>query len=327
MFFKKEAVFRGHRDTVTCLSFSPDSCLLASCSLDRTIQLWDVISPRHLHSYSSPESPTPQGYGCLSWSPASRYIAAGSDGRFTDIFDVSSGSLVRSLPSQHSPVLALSWSPLGSTLVSAAADGLAHVWDVRSLSLVRSFGGHAAPVLALAHSWDGALLATAAADGLARVWDVRRGALLKTLVCGPADAAGVASRPVGSVVFAPGGRHVLVGLREGEGGGLLWDVGSGENVGRYGVDVKNRDSGVGGTAGVGFGGCNWDKVIVGGKDGVVRAFNVNDDDDDCESEVGVGIGLERAVSVVCSGDGKRVAVGGISKRDEEGCPVTLWKIG
>ena len=38
------AVLEGHKDVVTSVTFSPDSRILASGSVDNTIKLWDIAT-------------------------------------------------------------------------------------------------------------------------------------------------------------------------------------------------------------------------------------------------------------------------------------------
>src|SRR5829696_5796136 len=39
---QEHAVFRGHQGSISSIKFSPDETLLASCSWDNTIRLWNV---------------------------------------------------------------------------------------------------------------------------------------------------------------------------------------------------------------------------------------------------------------------------------------------
>ena len=66
---------RGHTSSVTDLAFDPSDQLLASCSLDRTVRIWDTRQPED-------ESIVLEGHGdwvwSVSFSPDGRTIASGS---------------------------------------------------------------------------------------------------------------------------------------------------------------------------------------------------------------------------------------------------------
>ena len=85
---------KGHGDTVTGLSLSPDGSRLLSNSMDSTLKAWDVAP----------------------FSPSERCVAT-FEGHSHDF---------------HKNLLRCSWSHDGEKVACGSADQIVHVWDVAS---------------------------------------------------------------------------------------------------------------------------------------------------------------------------------------------------
>jgi WD40 repeat protein len=133
------ARFSGHEETVFKAAFSPDSRLLATCSRDRTVRLWQ-IDPLTL-----PSPPSPGGEGRVRGCQVLR--------------------------GHTHEVCAVAFHPDGTRLASAAADGVIWLWDVARGKEVVRLPGHRGVVWSLAFSRDGATLASGGVDGTVRLWD------------------------------------------------------------------------------------------------------------------------------------------------------------
>lgn len=142
-----ERTVKGHTKAVLDLDFGGPrgKTLLASCSSDLTIKLWDPNDeyknirtlPGHDHSVS-----------------AVRFIPSG----------------VSTSPSS------------GNLLVSASRDKSLRLWDVSTGYCVRTISGHVDWVRDVSPSFDGQFILSAGNDQAARIWDTTSGELKATLI-------------------------------------------------------------------------------------------------------------------------------------------------
>jgi WD40 repeat protein/tRNA A-37 threonylcarbamoyl transferase component Bud32 len=130
------ARFRGHEDIVFKAAFSPDSRLLASCSRDRTVRLWQI------------DPLSPSGEGGEGKVREGRLL-----GRHTD------------------EVFTVAFHPDGTRLATGGRDGAVWLWDVKRGEEVVRLPGHKSYVWSLAFSPDGATLASGSGDATVRLWD------------------------------------------------------------------------------------------------------------------------------------------------------------
>ncbi|KAF2457354.1 WD40-repeat-containing domain protein [Lineolata rhizophorae] len=199
LYFKPALILRGHKRGVAAVKFSPDGKLIASCSADCTIKVWDAQTGKHQHTLQAHLA----GISTIAWSPDSKMLASGSDDKSIRLWDVASGRAHRTpLVGHHNYVYSVAFSPKGNMIVSGSYDEAVYIWDVRSARVMRTLPAHADPVSGVDFVRDGTLIASCSHDGLIRIWDTATGQCLRTLV--HEDNA-----PVVGVRFSPNGKYVL----------------------------------------------------------------------------------------------------------------------
>ena len=74
----------GHGSQVLGLSFSPDGKLLASCSADKTVRLWDLQKKSQLRTVST----QPATVYSVAFSPNGKFLATAGADKTVRLFDV-----------------------------------------------------------------------------------------------------------------------------------------------------------------------------------------------------------------------------------------------
>jgi WD40 repeat protein len=124
------ARFPGHESLVNSAAFSPDSRLLASCSRDRTVRLWQVGGGAYMVLLGH----TDEVFAVAFHPEGTRLASAGRD-QAVWLWDLKRGEEVARLPGHMSYIYSLAFSPDGATLVSGSGDTTVRLWDTAPLKV------------------------------------------------------------------------------------------------------------------------------------------------------------------------------------------------
>jgi predicted NACHT family NTPase len=122
------AEFQGHDNHVISAAFSPDSRLLATCSGDTTVRLWQVGSgaSRVLTGHTD-------AVFAAAFHPGGKRLATGGRDGAVWLWNLERGEEVARLPGHTTYVWSLAFSPDGETLVSGSGDFTVRLWDTAPL--------------------------------------------------------------------------------------------------------------------------------------------------------------------------------------------------
>ncbi|KAK9830498.1 hypothetical protein WJX72_012086 [[Myrmecia] bisecta] len=118
--WKQRLALRGHSNNVTDLTWAPDDSMLASCSLDNLVMVWDTSTGHPVRTLKGHESYV-KG---VAWDPIGKYLASQSDDKSVIIWRVEDWQLLARITEpfrdwlSNTFSLRLDWTPEGSYLVA-----------------------------------------------------------------------------------------------------------------------------------------------------------------------------------------------------------------
>jgi len=208
----------GHTGPVRDLAFSPDSQLLATASLDRTVRFWDAATGQ---PHGTPLTGHTGGVWGVAFSPDGRLLATASADQTVRLWDPATGRPRGSPLIGHTGgVWVVAFSPDGRLLATAGADKTVRLWDpATGQPHGPPLTGHTDAVYGLAFSPDGRLLATASGDQTVRLWDPATGQAHGLPLTGHTNE-------VNDVAFSPNGQLLVTASTDGT--VRLWDPATGQ---------------------------------------------------------------------------------------------------
>ncbi|XP_061389749.1 U5 small nuclear ribonucleoprotein 40 kDa protein [Musca vetustissima] len=125
---------KGHTDTITGLSLSPDGSYILSNSMDNTLRIWDIrpyvpgercvkIFQGHQHNFE-------KNLLRCAWSPDGSKISAGSADRYVYVWDTTSRRILYKLPGHNGSVNDVDFSSKEPLIVSASSDKTLYLGEI-----------------------------------------------------------------------------------------------------------------------------------------------------------------------------------------------------
>ncbi|MBU7016603.1 MAG: WD40 repeat domain-containing protein [Theionarchaea archaeon] len=158
-----------------CVSWAPDSAMVAVGTLSGEIQAWDAGSEKLVHMWRSHSSSM---IISIVWAPDGKTIVTGELEGGIYVWDAETFTLQKSMTDysiERRDVNGLAFSPDGKTLASAHQDGKIRLWDTRDWNLLNTINAHYGWVRGVAWSPDGRMLASSGEDKRACLWDPETG--------------------------------------------------------------------------------------------------------------------------------------------------------
>lgn len=211
----------AHKESITCVSVSPDGKMIASGSRDKTVRLWNAETETLHKTLKGHRKPILS----LTFSHDGSSIASTSEDKTVRVWNVNTGRRKHTFRTNSEHLHRVVFSPNGKTLASSSFDGIIHQWDLKKgkhkniivghghgfasknivfsndkITAATTYGdnhiilydvntqemqavltGHKKRVNCLSFSSDGKILASGSQDKTIRLWDVTTGEHRKTL--------------------------------------------------------------------------------------------------------------------------------------------------
>ncbi len=207
-------IYRGHRDVLRAVAWSPDGRHIASGGDDAIVEVWGAFAGKQVLFYDGHR----EGIFTIAWSPNSQYIASGGD--TAQVWNASTGDSVfiyeghANNPFPYNFITAVVWSPGGKRVASGSWDQTVQVWDAFTGKHVITYRGHTYYVNCVAWSPNGKYIASGSGDTSVQIWDSATGEHLLTYHRHTDMVYGVQ--------WSPDGTHIVSGDARGK--VLVWNA-------------------------------------------------------------------------------------------------------
>ncbi|XP_075262996.1 U5 small nuclear ribonucleoprotein 40 kDa protein-like [Convolutriloba macropyga] len=125
---------KGHTDTVTSLSLSPDGCYLLSNSMDNTVRIFDVrpFAPieRCVKVFLGAQHNFEKNLIKANWHKSGNRVACGSADKFVYVWDVVSRRIMYKLPGHNGSVNEVDFHPTEPIIASGASDKVIYLGEL-----------------------------------------------------------------------------------------------------------------------------------------------------------------------------------------------------
>ncbi|KIV86460.1 hypothetical protein PV11_02071 [Exophiala sideris] len=202
----------SHLDSLTTISYSPDSTRIITGADDGLIKIWDISSGFHIATFTEHSSavtasaysrrgnilftssldgsvrawdmlryrnfrtftaPTRLSFSCVAIDPAAEVVCAGSHDSFDiHLWSVQTGALLDQLSGHEGPISTLAFTPDGRYLVSGSWDHTIRVWSVFNRSQSSEMLHLMSDLLCVAIRPDSAQIAASTLDGQLTFWNL-----------------------------------------------------------------------------------------------------------------------------------------------------------
>lgn len=114
----------GHQGIIFQIQFSPDGTLIASCSGDKSVKLWNAVDGKFITTFRGHVAAVYH----VSWSLDSRLLVSGSKDTTLKLWSVAKRELLEDLSGHSDEVYTTDWSPDGQRVASGSKDKRVRIW-------------------------------------------------------------------------------------------------------------------------------------------------------------------------------------------------------
>ncbi len=180
-----DCLFDEESPNAFSLAISPERQIIATGSLNKKVDLWNLQTYEFIGSLSCRADPIQ----CVAFSYDEKILASGgmnkyksAEGKTTTIYlwDLETKELMGTLSGHYLRVNCLAFSPDNRILASGSYDKTIKIWDLETKQLIYTLAGHSSYVAHLRILPDCKTLISSGGGGI-KFWDLTTGELLNTL--------------------------------------------------------------------------------------------------------------------------------------------------
>ena len=207
----------GHKHAVSCVKFSKDNKMIASCSADTTVRVWESGRSDGCWGPAEGEEQLQQQQQQQTAATVENADDNGENGHTNGEVRSPSMSAKIIFKGHEAGVNAVAWDPTSKYIVSASDDKTLIVWSIETRDKVLTLEGHTTYVFCCCFNPSGTIIASGSYDETIRLWSVKDGKCMREL---PAH-----SDPVTSVDFSGNGTMLVSSSHDGM--CRVWDTANG----------------------------------------------------------------------------------------------------
>lgn len=178
--------FKGHQTSANFITFSPQTdnelspevANLASCAMDGSVNLWNLVSEEPFCKLSGPQN---WRVTRIRYHPCGQFLTTCCSDRSWRLWDIGGQTEILHQEGHADDVFDIAFHPDGSLAGSASMDSYARVWDLRTGRSIMLLEGHTRGIRSIDFSPDGYHLATGGLDNSVKIWNLRQRRLEYTI--------------------------------------------------------------------------------------------------------------------------------------------------